>query len=167
MTKRLLVALASVLVAMGAAACGPVSSSSSHGASSGSNNGVHGSIGSPVSDGKFQFVVTSVDRSKTAGDPTNEFLQETAKGEFVNVHLTVKNTGNEAQSYFASNQKLIVGGKQFDAASILGVPGDGGNINPGLGIDTVVSFDVPVGSAPEAIELHDSAFSGGATVNLA
>jgi hypothetical protein len=78
----------------------------------------------------------------------------------------VKNTGDEAQSYFASNQKLIVGGKQFDAASILGVPGDGDNINPGLSIDTIVSFDVPTGSAPEAVELHDSAFSGGARVDL-
>jgi hypothetical protein len=50
----------------------------------------------------------------------------------------------------------------------LGVTGDGDNINPGLGIDsTVVSFDVPVGVAPDGIELHDSAFSGGVMVNLA
>ena len=126
-----------------------------------------GAVGTPVSDGKLQFTVTSVDRSKVAGDPTNQFMQETAQGEFVNVHLSVKNTGNEAQSYWSGNQKLIVGGKQFDAASILGAPGDGDNINPGLGLDTVVSFDVPPGSIPESIELHDSAFSGGALVNLA
>jgi hypothetical protein len=42
------------------------------------------------------------------------------------------------------------------------------NLNPGLGIaNTMVAFDVPVGSVPDAIELHDSAFSGGATVSLA
>jgi hypothetical protein len=35
-----------------------------------------------------------------------------------------------------------------------------------LGIDTVVSFDVPPGSTPEAVVLHDSAFSGGTKVNL-
>jgi hypothetical protein len=119
-----------------------------------------------ASDGKFRFTVTSVDRSSTAGDPTNEFMQETAKGQFVNVHLTAENTGDEAQMYFANNQKLIIGGNQFDAASILGVTGDGDNINPGMGIDTVVSFDVPPMSMPEAIELHDSAFSGGTMVNL-
>ncbi|UQX12292.1 DUF4352 domain-containing protein [Candidatus Mycobacterium methanotrophicum] len=123
-------------------------------------------IGTPVRDGKFEFIVTSVDRSKTAGNPSNEYEQSTAQGEYINVHLSVKNTGNEAQSYFASNQKLIVGGKKFDAASILGLKGDGDSINPGLGIDTVVSFDVPVGTNPDSIELHDSAFSGGATVKL-
>lgn len=117
-------------------------------------------------DGKFEFVVTSVDRSKTAGNPSNEFEQSTAQGEYINVHLSVKNIGNEAQSYFANNQKLIAGGKKFDAASIMGVNGDGGSLNPGLGVDTVVSFDVPVGTTPDSIELHDSAFSGGATVNL-
>ena len=74
-----------------------------------------GAIGTPVSDGKFQFTVTSVDRSAVAGDPTNEFLQTKAQDEFVNVHLTVKNTGDKAQDYFAANQKLVVGGKQYDA----------------------------------------------------
>jgi hypothetical protein len=124
------------------------------------------SIGTPVRDGKFEFIVTSVDRSKTAGNPSNDFEQSTAQGEYINVHLSVKNIGNEAQSYFAQNQKLIVGGKKFDAASILGVNGDGGSINPGLGADTEVSFDVPQGTTPNSIELHDSAFSGGVTVRL-
>ena len=118
-------------------------------------------IGTPVSDGKFQFIVTSVDRSPSAGDPS-----ENAKGEFFNVHLTVKNTGTEADLYAASNQKLIVAGKQFDAASVLGLPNDSDNLNPGLSIDTVVPFDVPPGTQPDAVQLHDSAFSGGVTVNL-
>jgi hypothetical protein len=48
----------------------------------------------------------------------------------------------------------------------MGVSGDMQAINPGLGLDTVVSFDVPVGSSPGAIELHDSAYSGGAQVKL-
>ena len=123
-------------------------------------------IGTPVSDGKLQFVVTSVDRSAIAGDPTNEFMQQKAKGEFVNVHLTITNTGNEARGFFATNQKLIINGNKYDAASILGVPGDGDNINPGLNVESVASFDVPPGAQPQAIELHDSLFSGGATVNL-
>ena len=106
-------------------------------------------------------------RSKTAGDPTNEFLQSTAQGEYVNIRLSVKNIGNEAQTYFVQNQKLIVGGKKFDAASILGAKGDDISLNPGRGIDnTVVSFDVPPGTVPTSIELHDSAFSGGVTVRL-
>jgi hypothetical protein len=154
-----------VLLLFALTACMPLNTKSNS-TSSGGSGDVGVSVGSPASDGKFQFVVTSVDRSSTAGNPTNQFEQVTAKGEFINVHLTVKNTGDKAQSYFANNQKLIIGGKQFDAASILGLPGDGDNINPGLGIDTVVSFDVPPGSMPEAVVLHDSAFSGGTKVNL-
>jgi hypothetical protein len=120
-------------------------------------------IGTPVSDGKFQFVVTSVDRSPTAGDPADPTQ---AKGEFFNVHLTVKNTGTQANSYGSHDQKLIVAGKQFDAAEVLGLPGDDENINPGLSIDTVVPFDVPPGTQPDAVQLHDSAFSNGVTVSL-
>ena len=120
-------------------------------------------IGSPVRDGQFEFTVTSVDRSRTAGDladPTQ------AKGEYFNVHLTVKNTGTEARSYGSSDQKLIIGGKQYNAASVLGLPNDNENINPGLSIDTVVPFDIPVGAQPDAVQLHDSLFSGGITVTL-
>ncbi|TXH20074.1 MAG: DUF4352 domain-containing protein [Mycobacterium sp.] len=130
-------------------------------------NGDNGAgIGASVRDGKFEFVVTSIDRSATAGDPTNPYLQQTATGEFFNVHLTVHNIGDRAQQYFASNQKLTVDGKQYDAATIVGLQGDLATINPGLSVDTVVSFDVPPGSQPEAVVLHDSAFSRGVTVNL-
>jgi archaellum component FlaG (FlaF/FlaG flagellin family) len=163
-SRSKVIAGAAIVAALSLAGCTGLSTSSSSAGGGGSESA--GRIGTPVSDGKLQFTVTSVDRSKTAGDPTNQFEQETAKGEYVNVHLTVKNTGSEAQTYFSTNQKLVVGGKQFDAASILGVPGDDSPLNPGLGVDTVVSFDVPAGSAPEAVVLHDSAFSGGAKVAL-
>lgn len=123
-------------------------------------------IGSPVSDGKFEFVVTSVDRSKVAGDPSNKYLQETAKGEFVNVRIRVTNTGNAARMFSASNQKLIIGGSQYTATSLLGVPGDDENINPGLTVESVASFDVPPGAVPDAIVLHDAMLSGGVKVSL-
>lgn len=161
--RRIAFVCAAALMAPGLPGCAASTTSS---VSKSASQTAAASIGTPVRDGKLEFVVTGVSRSETAGDPTNQFMQETAKGEFINVDLSVKNTGAEAQSYFAANQKLIVNGKQFDAASVLGVQGDGDNINPGLGIDTVVSFDVPPGSVPEAIELHDSAFSGGVMVKL-
>jgi Domain of unknown function (DUF4352) len=69
-------------------------------------------IGHEVRDGKFAFVATSVDQSKTAGDPSNQVETVTAQGEFVNVHLTVSNVGDQPQSFFASNQKLQIGDKQ-------------------------------------------------------
>lgn len=161
--KRVLLATIVACIVMLLTGCGTVTTS---GRTSSTADKPAAGIGTPVRDGKFEFVVTSVDRSTTAGDLSNEFMQSTAQGEYINVHLSVKNIGNEAQSYFASNQKLIVDGKKFDAASILGVNGDGDSLNPGLGVDTVVSFDVPPGTVPGSIELHDSAFSGGAMVKL-
>jgi len=38
------------------------------------------------------------------------------------------------------------------------------DINPGNSIDATASFDLPVGTPPGEIELHDSAFSGGVEV---
>ena len=70
--------------------------------------------GSAVRDGKFEFVVTSIDNSKIGGDPTNQFMQETAQGVYVNIHLRVTNIGNEAQTFFAGNQKLHAGSQEFD-----------------------------------------------------
>jgi len=157
---KLLTILAAIAASVVLAACGTTQGSSGSSAAQAAPG-----IGAPVRDGNFEFVVLSVDRSKTAG-PDDD--QSTAQGDYVNVLLSVKNTGNEAQSYWPRDQHLIINGNKFDAAPITGAPGDGDNINPGLGIaKTVVSFDVPVGAAPEAIELHDSAFSGGVKVNLA
>jgi hypothetical protein len=125
-------------------------------------------IGQQARDGKFAFTVTSVDRSQVAGDPTNPFLQTTAKGEFINVHLKVANIGNQAQTFFATNQKLIAGGQQFEADTMaaVGVGGANQDINPGLSIETVASFDVPPGTVPGVLEVHDSMFSGGAKIRL-
>ena len=163
MFKRIAAVSAGVLIAVGGlSGCDAGTTSKGGDAAAPAAAG----IGTPVRDGKFEFTVTSVDRSATAGDPTNEYLQEKAKGEFVNVHLTIKNTGSEAQTFFASNQKLIVGGNKYDAASILGVPGDSESINPGLSVQSVATFDVAPGTVPDAIELHDSMFSGGVKVNL-
>lgn len=41
------------------------------------------------------------------------------------------------------------------------------NINPGNAVDVSLVYDMPAGAVPARIELHDSMFSGGATVELA
>ena len=40
------------------------------------------------------------------------------------------------------------------------------NINPGNGVNGVVLFDIPKDGKIVKLELHDSALSGGVTVNL-
>jgi hypothetical protein len=127
-------------------------------------------IGQEARDGRFAFVVTSIDRSKTAGDPSNEVETVTAQGEFVNVHLTVRNVGDQSQTFFASNQKLQIGDKQFDAngTAAMWIGSMTVEINPGNSIQAVASFDVPPNASAGGmtITVHDSAYSGGAKISL-
>ncbi|MFI5499303.1 DUF4352 domain-containing protein [Nocardia asteroides] len=107
---------------------------------------------------------------KVIGD--NPYLQKTAQGEYVQVHLTVTNISNKAQSYWSDNQKLIDDrGREFANDTMAGINVNDGTamtseINPGNSVQVVVVFDVPAGTTPAALELHDSAFSGGAKVAL-
>lgn len=126
--------------------------------------------GSAVRDGKFEFRVINVTRSKTVSDPTgNPYMTTTAQGEFVVVTLSVQNIGDEARSFYGTNQKLIdVSGRQYDAnsaASLWMNPGTG-DINPGNAIQARVAFDVPPGTETRELILHDSMFSGGAHLSL-
>lgn len=119
--------------------------------------------GSTVRDGKFEFQVLGVERGATSMD--DAFGPEIAKGEFFTVKVRVTNIGDDARSFSATNQKLIINGNEYEATSFM----DNGwmeDINPGLGIDTQVTFDIPPGAEPSAIECHDSMFSGGALLAL-
>lgn len=119
--------------------------------------------GSSVRDGKFEFQVLGVDRSASK---EGIFNPEQAKGEFFVVKLRVTNIGDEARTFWGSNQKLIVNGNKYEASSSLSDDGFRQDINPGLSINTKVMFDIPPGAVPEVIVCHDSAFSGGAQVAL-
>jgi Domain of unknown function (DUF4352)/Protein of unknown function (DUF2510) len=125
-------------------------------------------IGEEVRDGKFAFVVTSVDSSKVGGDTTNSFMQETAQGMYVNVHLRVTNIGDRPQTFFAANQKLRAQDQVFAADTMVAVWNGSATVevNPGNTIDTVVSFDCPPGLLVSGVEVHDSMFSGGVVVSL-
>ena len=104
-------------------------------------------VGQEVRDGKFAFVVNSVDRSKTAGDPSNEIETVTAQGEFLNVHMTVTNVGDRTQSFFASNQNSVYGRKRVQPQRPCSHVDRWQNvdINPGNSTQAMVSFDVPAG----------------------
>jgi hypothetical protein len=119
--------------------------------------------GSSVRDGKFEFQVLGVERSTSK---EGIFKPEQAKGEFFVVHLRVTNIGDDARSFSASSQHLIVNGNKYDATSSISDENWMEDINPGLGIEASVTFDIPPGAVPEAIECHDSMFSGGALLAL-
>jgi hypothetical protein len=127
-------------------------------------------IGEPAADGKFNFVVQGVDCSLT--QIGNQYLGKTAQGQFCIVSLTVTNIGDEAQGFFGDNASLFnADGQEFSADSEAAIYLEESSslyeeINPGNTLNSKVVFDVPAGTAPATIELHDSAFSGGVTVKL-
>jgi len=121
--------------------------------------------GSSVRDGKFEFKVLGVERGATSKDG-GFGTTDTAKGEYFTVKLQVTNIGDEPRTLFASNQKLIINGKTYEATSHITDDGWKEDINPGLGSTTTATFDIPPGAVPTAIECHDSAFSGGALLAL-
>ncbi len=115
-------------------------------------------------DGKFEFTVTSVSTAASLGG-------ENAQGEYVIVWMTVQNIGHVAQGYYGNNQKLIDStGRLFSSDSMADIEANGAldetEINPGNHINVRVVFDVPPGTKPAQLVVHDSAFSGGARINL-
>ena len=126
-------------------------------------------IGQEVRDGNFKFVVTSVDVSKNASDPSIQFEIVPKQGEFVNVHLSVSNVGDRPQSFFAYKQTLQVGTNQFSSnnEATMWKQGMTVQVSPGNSVQAVVSFDVPTGTSTDGVlTVHGSLSSGGAKIRL-
>lgn len=129
-------------------------------------------LGDVVKDGKFAFKVSKVE--KGLSQVGEGFTVSKAQGQYVLIHLTVKNIGDKAQMFSDSAQKLIdAKGRTFDAdsgAAVLGLRDSNAflnNINPGNAVNGILLFDVPKDIKLKAVELHDSVFSDGVTVSLA
>lgn len=126
-------------------------------------------IGTAVRDGKFEFTVTSVQSGGT--NIGGEFGKD-AQGKFIQIHLTVRNIGDQSQLFEGSDQKLFdAQNREFsaDTEAAFSLPESQSfinDINPGNTVKGIVVFDVPKDITPAKIELHDSFLSGGVTVNL-
>lgn len=163
-----------IVVSVIAAIAGGGGGTSTGGASGsgGSTGSSHAAgIGDPVRDGKFQFVINRVSHRIGVGTLGTGI---TAQGMFTVLHVLVTNIGTESQTLDDSSQYVFDGsGRKFDAsteADIYANPsGDSmflQDINPGNSVRGVIYFDLPQGDQAVKAELHDSAFSGGVTVNL-
>jgi hypothetical protein len=139
---------------------------------SANNTPASATIGQSVRDGKFAFIVTSL-------QPPNKSLTnrlgttETAQGEFVIVRVNVTNIGYEARTFTATDQFLISDKGQRFATSAATSALAGSEkiflekINPGHTVnDASLLFDVPAGTTVTGVELHDSASSTGVKVKL-
>jgi len=177
----LLAVIALIIIIVVASNSGGGSDSSSSSGSGGSSSGGGGSssgdaakavgLNQAVRDGKFEFTVTGVDCSKTTlgSDP----VSTKAQGVFCLASVNVKNIGNEAQTLDSMGQYgYDAQGKKYstDTQAAIYLPNGGdalfNQLNPGSSVDGTLIYDVPTGTTLTKLELHDSALSGGVTVNL-
>jgi Domain of unknown function (DUF4352) len=114
-------------------------------------------MGQEVLDGKFAFIVTRVDTSRTFGHTR-------AQGAYVIVSMAVRNVGTEIQTFDWAAQRLKDSARREYSASFMD---PSHSINPGLQVSVKLGFDVPTGTKPTQIVLYDSASSRGVPVNLA
>jgi hypothetical protein len=128
-------------------------------------------LNTPVRDGKFEFVVTDVQSGvQTVG--TNPYLRKTAQGAYTIVSITVRNTSKAPHGFSPGDQYVFdTQNRRFgnDAVAAINLQPDTSlyaDINPGNSVSAQVVFDLPADALPDHIVLHDSMFSGGATVSL-
>lgn len=129
-------------------------------------------VGEAARDGKFEFTVKSIECGKPSVG-TNQYLTKTAQGQYCLLNVSVKNIGDEKQSLFSANQKLLdAANKEYsadDTATLYAAPQGSSwysDINPGNSVEGQIVFDVPKDVTPTTAELHDSAYSGGVKVSL-
>lgn len=102
----------------------------------------------------------------------DEFLGKEAQGQFVLLHLSVENIGDESQLFDGSSQYLFDSeGREHssDGEAALYVENSESflnEINPGNKVEGIVVFDIPADAVPASLRLHDSPFSGGVEVQL-
>ncbi|WP_155771979.1 DUF4352 domain-containing protein [Mycobacterium asiaticum] len=131
--------------------------------------GVPAAIGQPATDGQLTFVVTSFDRSKTAGNAAIPYLQVTAKGMFVSVHVAITNTGLRPVVLFARDQRFQANGVGFgvDPAATLWSLTTAVDIGAGASVSVIYSFDVPDNPfTGGTVELHAASTTRGVAVAL-
>lgn len=173
--KVLTIILALVLIGIigAAAGGGDKSTNTSNQESNRASEMKTAKIGEAARDGKFEFIVNGIE----CGRPNvgSDFLTKSAQGQYCLLRVNVKNIGNEKQSLFSSNQKLLdASNREYsadDQATLYASPQGStaswfNDINPGNSVDGVIVFDVPKDVVPITTQMHDSAFSGGVKVNL-
>ncbi|MEU4562676.1 DUF4352 domain-containing protein [Actinoplanes sp. NPDC023936] len=128
-------------------------------------------VGDPVRDGKFEFVVSRVDCSRTSFGI--EQLKRTAEGRYCVVSLSVRNIADEPKYFLGLAQKARdTTGAEYGYDEIAGLYAnrDTGTflekLEPGDRVTGELVFDIPARRRLAVLELHDFPLSGGVTVTL-
>ncbi|GAA4957097.1 DUF4352 domain-containing protein [Actinoplanes utahensis] len=128
-------------------------------------------LNQPARDGRFEFTVSKVKCGVAkVGDA---YLNEKAQGQFCLIDVQVKNIGKEPQTFLDSVQKGFDAARveySVDSTAALYANEDQQvlfeEVNPGNTVKGKLVFDIPKGARLASLELRDSMFSGGVTVNL-
>ena len=128
-------------------------------------------LGDRVRDGKFEFVVSRVDCSRsTVGF---EHLKRTAAGRYCVITLSVRNIGDRPGIFVGRLQKVSdAAGTEFSGDELAGLLANRETqtslrkIGAGSKVSGKIVFDVPKGTKLSTMDLHDSYFSGGVRVAL-
>jgi Domain of unknown function (DUF4352)/Protein of unknown function (DUF2510) len=118
-------------------------------------------------DAGLTFAVTGVE---TAPSVTSQDapVEQTAQGEYLIVHLTVSNSGDQPGTFVGTFQKLKAGGITYsiDDVATAYLKGTVAQLNPGDTSDVAIAFDVPPGTTPESLEAHGDPVGAGVDVPL-
>jgi Protein kinase domain/Domain of unknown function (DUF4352) len=127
-------------------------------------------LGQPARDGQFEFVVRSVRCGLRRVGP--ELARRTPQGRFCLVAVSVANVGTEARNFAADQQRLLGADGRRHSVDAAATAANGGLgllhvlVNPGNRVEGTLVYDVPPRMRPARMELHDSPFSRGVTVDL-
>lgn len=126
-------------------------------------------LGDVVEVGVFQVTVTRVEPGLDwIGDQT---FGEGPQGQFVKVHVTVENTGSQAEYFMDSDQKLVDGqNRQHSTSSSAWLLEEESlfltEVNPGNTVEGVLLYDIPVDAEPTSIDLQAGWLSDSVRVSL-
>lgn len=128
-------------------------------------------VGDAVRDGKFEFVVSRVDCTRTKiGRPP---LERTADGRYCVISLSVRNIAEESQYFLGHAQKARdAAGHAYGNDELAGVYANRDTktfpqkLDPGDRVTGKLVFDVPRPTKLTTLELHDSLLSGGVEITL-
>ncbi|WP_432791335.1 DUF4352 domain-containing protein [Brevibacterium sp. K11IcPPYGO002] len=128
-------------------------------------------IGDTVAADDWEITVAKVDDAVSqVGD---EFLNAQAQGQFVQIELSVKNTGSDPNFFFEDDIKLgDDAGNTYSADSEAGIYAAENNIlfleeiNPGNTAEGVLVFDVPEDADPNTLTFAGGIFSDPVEISL-
>ncbi|RLP75489.1 DUF4352 domain-containing protein [Mycetocola tolaasinivorans] len=128
-------------------------------------------IGTPVTAGSMEFTVTGVEEA--GASVGGQYLSATAQGRFVRVALSVKNVGNNPETFLVNYLKVEDSqGRSFNADSSATIYDTASadtwisEINPGNAVTGSVIFDLPADAELATLTVSNSVWGSGKKIAL-